>query len=103
VQGVALEDLWNSKSDELDPEDMEDGDYMKKGDLVATLVQYGSKICMAVLEVTGFQFLKEKVARIIAALHDLKNPNNQIKIRARLLIYNHLPLPPGSGTKIICH
>jgi len=34
VRGVALEDLRNSKSDELDPEDMEDGDYMKKGTLL---------------------------------------------------------------------
>ena len=38
VRGVALEDFHNSRSDELDPEDMEDGDYMKKGDLAATLV-----------------------------------------------------------------
>jgi len=38
VRGVALEDLHNSRSDELDPEDMEDGNYMKKGDLAATLV-----------------------------------------------------------------
>jgi hypothetical protein len=50
---------------------MEDGDYMKKGDLAATLVQSGNKICMAVLEVTGFQFLKEKAAQTIAALDDL--------------------------------
>jgi hypothetical protein len=38
VRGVALEDLRNSRSDELDPENMEDGDYIKKGDLAATLV-----------------------------------------------------------------
>ena len=31
VRGVALEDLCNSRSDELDPENMEDEDYMKKG------------------------------------------------------------------------
>ena len=58
---------------------------------------------MAVLEVTGFQFLKEKVARTIATLDDLENPDNQIKIRARLLIYIHHHPPPGSGPKIICH
>jgi len=85
VQGVSLEDLQNFKSNELDPEDMEDGDYMKKGDLVATLVQSGNKICMAVLEVIEFQFLKEKATQIIAALDDLENLNNQIKISGQII------------------
>jgi len=85
VRGVALEDLHNSRCDELDPENMEDGDYMKKGDLAATLVRSGNRICMAVLEVTGFQFLKEKVARTIAALDDLENPDKQIKISGQII------------------
>jgi hypothetical protein len=85
VRGVALEDLRNSRSNELDPEDMEDGDYMKKNDLAATLVRSGNKICMAVLEVTGFQFLQEKVARTIATLDDLENPTNEIKISGQII------------------
>jgi hypothetical protein len=85
VRGVALEDLRNSRSDELDPENMEDGDYMKKGDLAATLVRSGNKICTAVLEVTGFQFLKEKVARTIAMVEDLENPDNHIKISGQII------------------
>ena len=80
-----MEDLRNSRSDELDPENMEDEDYMKKGDLAATLVRSGNRICMAVLEVTGFQFLKEKVAQTIATLDDLENPNNQIKIIGQII------------------
>jgi hypothetical protein len=59
--------------------------YMKKEDLVATLVWSRNKICMAVLEVKGFQFLKEKVARTIAALDDLENANNQIKISGQII------------------
>ena len=48
VRGVALEDLHKSMSHELDPEDMEEEDFMK-GDLVATLVQFENGICMVVL------------------------------------------------------
>jgi hypothetical protein len=40
---------------------------------------------MAVLEVTGFRFLKEKVARTIAALDDLENPDKQIKISGQII------------------
>jgi hypothetical protein len=40
---------------------------------------------MAVLEVTGFQFLKEKVAWTIAALDDLENPDKQIKIIGQIV------------------
>jgi len=64
---------------------MEDGDYMKTGDLAATLVRSGNKICMAVLEITGFQYLKEKVARTIAALDDLENLDKQIKISGQII------------------
>jgi hypothetical protein len=64
---------------------MEDRDYMKNGDLVATLVRSGNKICLAVLETTGFQFLKEKVAQTITALDDLENSNNQIKISGQII------------------
>jgi hypothetical protein len=85
VWGVALEDLHNSRYDKLDPEDMEDVDYMKKRDLATTLVQSGNRICIAVLEVTGFQFPKEKVVRTVATLDDLENPNNQIKISGQII------------------
>ena len=40
---------------------------------------------MAILEVAGFQFLKEKIVRTIAVLDDLENPNNQIKISGQII------------------
>jgi hypothetical protein len=40
---------------------------------------------MAVMEVTGFRFLKEKIAQTIAALDNLKNPDNQIKISGQII------------------
>ena len=65
-------------------------------------MQSGNKICMAVLEVTGFQFLKEKVARTTAALEDLENPNNQIKISGQIIDL-HASSSSWEWTKKICH
>jgi hypothetical protein len=45
-----------------------------------TLVQPESGIRMAVLEVTGFWFLKEKLTWTSATMDDLENTNKQIKI-----------------------
>ena len=75
VRGVAIEDLYNSKQEEMDPDDMEDDEYMKKGDLAASLVQCGGKICLCVLEVTAFQFVAEKITQTTAALNDLEDKN----------------------------
>jgi hypothetical protein len=59
--GMTLEGLLNSKKyDELDPDNMNGEDVMKKGDPVACLVQSGTKICLAVIEVIGFRFGNEK-------------------------------------------
>ena len=46
VRGVAIEDLYNSKQEEMDSNDMEDDDYMKKGDLAASLVKCGDEILL---------------------------------------------------------
>jgi len=56
--GIALEDIRNSRSKlhELDPEDLDDGDLMRKTDLVGVLVRSAPTICLAVLEVTAFRF-----------------------------------------------
>ena len=53
---MALKDICNSRSklNELDPEDLEDGDLMQKKDLVGCLVRSGHRIYLAVLEVTAF-------------------------------------------------
>jgi hypothetical protein len=87
VRGWTLDDLVNSglKNSELAPEDMEEGDYMKSGDLAATLVQSGAKICIAVLKVNGFKFDKEKGTRSVASLDDLENPAKQIKISGQII------------------
>ena len=57
-----------------------DEDLMKKKDLTAHLVQSGPKICLAVIEVVGFLFRNEKVAKSTARMDDLEDPDKQIKV-----------------------
>ena len=84
--GMTLEGLLNSKKhDELDPDDMNGEDYMEKGDPVACLIQSGPKICLAVMEVIGFQFGKYKVTKTIATMDDLEDTEKQIKIIGQII------------------
>jgi hypothetical protein len=55
----------------MDSGDMEDEEYMKKGDLAATLVHSGGEICLCVIEVKEFLFGTEKASHVTAALDDL--------------------------------
>ena len=82
---MAIEDLYNSKQEEMDPDDMEDGEYMKRGDLAASLVMCGGKICLCVIEVTGFKFGTEKITQTTAALNDLEDKNKQIKVTGQVI------------------
>ena len=68
VLNVAIDDLYNSKQQEIDSDDMEDEEYMKKGDLAAALVHRGGKICLCAIEVKEFQFGTEKASHVTAAL-----------------------------------
>ena len=79
--GMTLESLLNSKKhDELDPDNMDGEDFMKKGDPAACSIQSGSKICLAVIEVIGFRFGKEKAIKTTATMDDLEDIDKQIKI-----------------------
>jgi len=71
---VAIEDLYNSKQEEIDPDDMEDDDYMKKGDLAASLVQCGGKICLCVMKSQDFGWYRENNSKQ-QQLDDLEDKN----------------------------
>jgi len=60
-------------------------DFMKKGDPVACLIQCGPKICLAVIEVIGFRFGKEKVTKTMETMDDLEDTNKQIKIIGQII------------------
>ena len=85
MRNVAIDDLYNSKQQEMDSDDMEDEEYMKKGDLAAALVHSGGEICLCVIEVKEFQFGTEKVSHVTAALDDLEDISKSIKVIGQII------------------
>ena len=81
---MATDDLYNSKQ-EMDSDDMEDEEYMKKGDLAAALVHSGGEICLSVIEVKEFQFGINKVSHMTAALDDLGDISKSIKVIGQII------------------
>jgi hypothetical protein len=84
---MATDDLYNSKQ-EMDSDDMEDEEYVKKGDLAAALVHSGGEICLSVIEVKEFQFGINKVSHVTAALDDLGYISKLIKNYCTGTFYN---------------
>ena len=85
VCNVAIDYLYNSKQQEMDSDNMEDEEYMKKGDLAAALVHSGDKICLSVIEVKEFQFGTDKVSHVTAALDDLEDISKSIKVIGHII------------------
>ena len=54
-------------------------------DPIACLIQSGPKICLAEMEVIGFQFGKDKVTKTIATMDDLEDTEKQIKIIGQII------------------
>ncbi|KAJ7312418.1 hypothetical protein DFH08DRAFT_822155 [Mycena albidolilacea] len=75
IRGVALEDLYNRQSEDFDPGDLDVDDLLKAGDLVATLMHTGEKICLGILLVKGIRVGKDKSIQTAASLTDLEDQN----------------------------
>ena len=69
----------------MDSDDMEDEEYVKKGDLAAALVHSGGEICLSVIEVKEFQFGINKVSHMTAALDDLGYISKLIKVIGQII------------------
>ncbi|KAJ7279506.1 hypothetical protein C8J57DRAFT_1175396 [Mycena rebaudengoi] len=92
VRGVALEDLRSRKCEEFDITDLDDEDLLKSGDLVATLVHSGKKICLAIFLVKGIRIGADKSIRTAASLLDLGNPESKATVLGQLMEMRN-PLP----------
>ena len=82
---MAIDDLYTSKQQEIDSDDMKYEEYMKKGDLAAALVHSGGKICLSVIEVKEFQFRTDEVSHATAALDDLEDISKSIKVIGQII------------------
>jgi hypothetical protein len=85
VRGVAINELYNSKHEEMEADDMEDEEYMKKGDLAATLVWCGTEICLCVVEVKEFQYVGEKAVHVSMTLDDLEDSTKKVKVIGQII------------------
>jgi hypothetical protein len=59
ARGVTLEDL-RRPSDNWNSADLIEGDIVKNGDLAACLVRAGESICLAIIEITSFEYADSK-------------------------------------------
>ena len=85
VCNVAIDDLYNSKQEEMDSDDMEDEEYMKKDDLASALVHSGAEICLSAIEVKEFKFGTDKASHVTAALSDLEDITKSIKVIGQII------------------
>ena len=85
VQKADLQYTREKPQQEMDSDDMEDEEYMKKGDLAAALVHSGGKICLSVIEVKESQFGTDKVSHVTVALDDLEDISKPIKVIGQII------------------
>jgi hypothetical protein len=85
VQGVAFDDLHKSRFDDLDQRNWEVEDLVKQGDLVVTLVQCDSFICMTVLVIAAFSFANERGQKTVVFLDDLERRDKQITVTGQVI------------------
>ena len=89
ARGVTLEDLGRP-TDSWNSTDLIDSDVIKSGDLAACLVRSGEIICLAIIEITSFEYLvdpKRQVTSIaIDEMEDLSSENrSKITVLAQVL------------------
>jgi hypothetical protein len=101
AQGRVMEDFHKSKFHDLfDAEDAENQMLMKVTDLGGFLTTSGDKICLAVMEVTGFRFQigKEKSLRTSAKYSDLAMQSSKITVIGQLIEINECESQPSLWT-----
>jgi hypothetical protein len=98
AQGRVIEDFHKSKFQDLfDAEDTEDQTVMKVTDLGGFLTTSGDKICLGIMEVTGFRFQtgKDKALRTSAKYADLATQASNITAIGQLIEINECEARPS--------
>ncbi|KAF8074122.1 hypothetical protein FPV67DRAFT_1446920 [Lyophyllum atratum] len=84
ARGMTLEDFRKGQND--NQEDIPpDTDIMKEKDLAATLVRSGSKICLAVMEISGFRTGTTKEMSLTADMNDLDDLDKRITVVGQIV------------------
>ena len=79
AHGVTLEDL-RRPTDNWNSADLVDTDVIKSGDLAACLVRSGDIICLAIIEISSFEYLDPKRQVTSVAMEEIEGSENRSKI-----------------------
>lgn len=85
VQGVAVEDLRGRRSRDYDPTDLDSDEYLKAGDLAATLLRAGDHISLGILLVKGFRVKKDRSIRTSMTTDELEDRTNKAKVLCQIM------------------
>lgn len=84
ARGVTLEDL-RRPTDNWNSADLVDTDVIKSGDLAACLVRSGDIICLAVIEITSFEYLDPKRQVTSVAMNEMEGLSSENRLKITVL------------------
>ena len=85
VQGKTLEDLYSTSRSGVDLGSSLNANELCAKDLVAFLVQSANKFCLAVMEVVGYRFKKEKALKLTMGVEQLTNGNGDFRVNGQII------------------
>jgi hypothetical protein len=86
VQGKTLESLFPySRTGSITIEDSINHKELSTKDLVAFIVQSANIFCLAVMEVVGFRFKKEKTLKLVMGIEHLTNAKSDFKVNGQII------------------
>jgi len=85
VQGKTLEDLYSTSRSSVDLGSSLNANELCSKDLVAFLVQSANKFCLAVMEVVGFRFKKEKSLKLTMGVEHLTNGEGDFRVNGQII------------------
>jgi hypothetical protein len=85
VRGVTLDNLRESDHTALNSENLTQDDMIKKQDIVAALIRAEDDICLAVVEVLGFEEVGSKARSTEVKMDDLEGSDKPITVFGQIL------------------
>ena len=85
MQGKMLKSLYSVSRSSIDLGSSTNTNELCAKDLIAFIVQSGNKFCLAVMEVVGFRFKKEKSIKLTMAVEQLSNGKNEFKVNGQII------------------
>ena len=86
MQGKTLESLYPySRTGSITIEDSNNPNELRTKDLVAFIVQSANRFSLAVMEIVGFRFKKDKTLKLVMEIENLTNGKCDFKVNGQIL------------------